>query len=186
MQRIILALALALIVAAHGTAVQAQTPQRDLTAQRSAITKLDALKGRWLGQGERTTPSGETYRFTQTMDNAPHAGGLLITLQGRSLRQGDADTNKPGSGSFAVIGYDDRTGTYEFRSFGFGEVVPAKAELVTPTTFRWTASAGPAVLRFTIDLSQPGVWKELGERSVDGGKTWQFVNKLTAYRVEDR
>lgn len=184
MRRIILALAL--IAATQGPTVTAQTPQRDLAAQRAAMAKLDPLKGRWLGQGERTTPTGGTYRFTQTMDNAPHAGGLLVTLQGRSLRQGDADTNKPGSGSFAVIGYDDRAGAYEFRSFGFGEVVPAKAELLTATQFRWTASAGPAMLRFTIDLAQPGVWKELGERSIDGGKTWQSVNKLTAYRVEDR
>lgn len=181
-----LTMAFTLIAAALALPAAAQTPQRDLAAQRAAMAKLEPLTGRWLGQGERTTPSGESYRFTQTMDNAPHAGGLLVTLQGRSLRQGDADAHKPGAGSFAVIGYDDRAGAYEFRSFGFGEVVPAKAELVTPSTFRWTASAGPALLRFTIDLSQPGVWKELGERSADGGTTWQFVNRLTAYRVEGR
>jgi hypothetical protein len=165
----------------------AQTPQRDLVAQRAAMAKLEGLTGRWLGQGERSTPTGEQYRFTQTMDNNPHAGGLLITLQGKSLRQGDADAIKPNpGGSFAVLSYDERTQAYEFRSFGFGEMVPAKAELVTPTTFRWTTAAGPAMLRFTIDMATPGVWKELGERSADGGKTWQFVNRLTAYRVETR
>ena len=50
--------------------------------------------------------------------------------------------------------------------------------------FRWTATAGPALLRFTIDLSQSGVWNEHGERSGDGGKTWTTTNRLIAYRVE--
>jgi hypothetical protein len=109
-----------------------------------------------------------------------------LTLEGRSLRQGVAEDNKPGTGSFAVISFDDKSGEYLLRSFGFGEMVPAKAELVTPSTFRWTAAAGPAMLRFTIDLSKPGVWNETGERSGDGGKTWTMTNKLTAYRVEAR
>lgn len=184
MKTMILA-ALALVFAATAPA-HAQTPQRNLPAQMAAMSKLDALKGRWLGQGERFTADGKTYAFTQTMDNAPAASGLVLTISGKSLRQGPADTNQPGGGSFAVVTFDDLTGMYEFRSFGFGEVVPAKAELLTPTTFRWTAAAGPALLRFTIDLSKPGVWNELGERSGDGGKTWQTTNRLIAYRVEPR
>jgi hypothetical protein len=164
----------------------AQTPRRDLPAQIAAMSKLDALKGRWLGQGERQMPDGTSHAFTQTMENLPAANGLVLTISGKSLRHGPADTNQPGSGSFAVVTYDDKTGTYEFRSFGFGEMVAAKAELVTPTTFRWTVTAGPALLRFTIDLSKSGVWKELGERSSDGGTTWQTTNRLIAYRVEVR
>jgi hypothetical protein len=166
--------------------VGAQTPQRDLSAQRAGMSKLDALKGRWLGQGERQLPDGKSYAFTQTMDNAPAANGLVLTISGKSLRHGPADANQPGSGSFAVVTFDDRTSVYEFRSFGFGEMVPARAELVTPTAFRWTAAAGPALLRFTIDLSQPDVWNEHGERSGDGGKSWQTTNRLIAYRVETR
>lgn len=164
----------------------AQTPMRDLPAQRAAMAKLDALKGRWLGQGERRMPDGTSHAFSQTMENLPAANGLVLTISGKSLRHGPADANQPGSGSFAVVTYDDKAGVYEFRSFGFGEMVPAKAELVTPTMFRWTASAGPALLRFTIDLSQSGVWNEHGERSGDGGKTWQTTNRLIAYRVEVR
>jgi hypothetical protein len=166
--------------------VAAQTPQRDLAAQAAAMRKLDALAGRWLGQGVRMNADGSSYAFTQTMTNEPHANGLLLTLEGRSLRQGAPEENKPGTGSFAVISFDDKSGEYLLRSFGFGEMVPAKAELVTPSTFRWTAAAGPAMLRFTIDLSKPGVWNETGERSGDGGKTWTPTNRLIAYRVEAR
>ena len=169
------------------TPAASQTPQRDLAAQRAAMTKLDALKGRWLGLAERNTPDGKTYAFTQTMIVQPHASGLVMTIEGKSIRHGGGfEVERPGDGSFAVVTFDDRTTAYEFRSFGFGEVVPAKAELVTPTTFRWTAAAGPAMLRFTIDLSKPGVWNELGQRSSDGGKTWQTTNRLIAHRVEAR
>jgi hypothetical protein len=168
------------------TPALAQTPMRDLAAQKAAMSKLDAIKGRWLGQGERFMPDGTKYNFAQTMRIEPHASGLVITIEGQSLRQGAADSNKPGGGSFAVVTYDDKAKAYEFRSFGFGEMVPAVAELVDANTFRWTAAAGPAKLRFTIDLSKPGVWNELGERSGDGGKTWTTTNKLIAYRVETR
>ena len=172
-------------VALAGT-VAAQTPQRDLAAQAAAMRSISGLKGRWLGQGVRLNLDGTSYNFTQTMINEPHANGLLLTLEGKSLRQGSAEAFQPGSGSFAVISFDDKTGEYLLRSFGFGEMVPAKAELIAPSTFRWTAAAGPAMLRFTIDLSKPGVWNEVGERSGDGGKTWQATNKLVAYRVEER
>lgn len=183
--RILIAMAIA-ISAIMALPAAAQTPQRDLAAQRAAMAKLDALKGRWLGQAERMMPDGTTYMFSQTMINAPHANGLVLTLEGKSLRHGAPGEHAPGAGSFAVVTYDDRTGTYELRSFGFGEMVPAKAELVSPTLFRWTAAAGPAQLRFTIDLSKPDIWNELGERSADGGKTWQVTNRLIAHRVEAR
>jgi hypothetical protein len=180
------ALACLALICATLPPAQAQTPRRDLPAQLSAMSKLAALKGRWLGQGERYNADGSTYTFTQTMDNAPAASGLVLTIQGKSLRHGAGDANTPGSGSFAVVSYDDIAKAYEFRSFGFGEVVPAKAELLAPDRFRWTVSAGPAMLRFTIDLSKDGVWNELGERSGDGGKSWQPTNRLIAYRVEPR
>lgn len=183
MKRLSIAL-FALIMAS--TPALGQTPVRDLAAQKAAMSKLDAIKGRWLGQGERFMPDGSNYSFTQTMRIEPHAGGLVMTIEGQSLRQGAADTNKPGGGSFAVVTFDDKAKAYEFRSFGFGEMVPAVAELVDDNTFRWTAAAGPAKLRFTIDLSKPGIWNEVGERSADGGKTWQTTNKLIAYRVEAR
>ena len=176
-----------IIAAAMVVPAAAQTPQRDLAAQRVAMAKLDALKGRWLGLAERSTPDGKAYTFTQTMIIEPHASGLIVTIEGKSIRNGGGiDVEKPGGGSFAVVTYDDKAAAYEFRSFGFGEMVPAKAELVTPTSFRWTAAAGPAMLRFTIDLSKPDVWNELGERSGDGGKTWQPTNRLIAHRVEAR
>lgn len=176
----------AALLCATAAPLQAQTPRRDLPAQIAAMDKLAALKGRWLGQGERYNADGTSYTFTQTMDNAPAANGLVLTISGKSLRHGPADANQPGSGSFAVVTYDDLAKVYEFRSFGFGEMVLAKAELVAPDSFRWTVSAGPAMLRFTIDLSKPGVWNELGERSIDGGASWQPTNRLIAYRVEPR
>jgi hypothetical protein len=165
--------------------VAAQTPTRDVEAQRTAMAALSPLRGLWLGQGERILPSGERYRFTQTMRVEPRATGLILTIEGQSLRHGASDT-KPGGGSFAVVTFDDRSKAYVLRSFGFGEMVEAKAELLAADRFRWTVAAGPAQLRFTIDLSVPGQWRELGERSLDAGKTWSPTNTLVAHRTETR
>lgn len=163
----------------------AQMPNVDLAAQRSAMAALDRMHGKWLGQGDRFTKDGATYRFTQTMEIEPESDGLIMTISAKSLHHGDATEKKPGSGSFAVVTYDDASKAYLFRSFGFGNMIPAKAELVSPDVFRWTV-AGPLMIRFTIDLTTDGVWQELGERSTDGGTTWTPTNKLTAYRTAGR
>jgi len=178
----ICALALCFIATGAG----AQTPVRDLDAQRAGMSALGSLHGRWLGQGERFLPDGKTYRFTQTMIIEPRSSGLVLTISGQSLQQGEALEHRPGTGSFAVVSFDERTRAYLLRSFGFGEMVEAKAELIAPNVFRWTTAAGSALLRFTIDLTQPGIWNELGERSGDGGKTWSPTNALVAYRTELR
>lgn len=166
-----------------------QFPGVDPAAQREAMAPLSVMHGQWLGQGERYLPDGGRYRFTQTLEIRPESDGLITTIAGQSLRHmtelDDRLTLKPGSGSFAVVMFDESKKDYLFRSFGFGTLVEARAEFVRDRVFRWVV-AGPTMLRFTIDLTEDGVWEELGERSVDGGETWVATNRLTAYRVEKR
>lgn len=173
------ALAAALILA---TPVAAQAP-RDIPAQAAAMKDIGFMKGRWLGRGWRATPDGKHYDYTQTMLVESKSGGILLAIEGLSLRHGE-DAAKPGGGSFAVVSYDERGKRYEFRSFGFGEMIPASARVVRPGVFEWT-TAGPFMLRFTVDGTQ-GDWRETGERSTDGGKTWLPTHALTAWRVDTR
>jgi hypothetical protein len=187
MQVILVAAAL---IAAAGAAAQAPAPAavqtapvRDLTAQIAAMDALKPLRGRWLGRGGRTPPTGGRIDYAQTMLVEPKAGGVLLAIEGLSLREG-ADA-APGTGSFALVGHDDKTGRFLFRSFGFGEMVEADARLVRPGVFEWT-TRGPVMLRSTVDASEAGVWKETGERSTDGGRTWAPTHALTAWRVEGR
>ena len=167
----------------------AQFPGVDVDEQRRQMAALSVMHGQWLGQGERYLPDGSSYRFTQTLEIRPESGGLITTIAGQSLRHLQALEDRlgmrPGNGSFAVLTYDEERRDYLFRSFGFGLLVEARADFVSDRVFRWTVP-GPVMLRFTIDLTRDGVWDELGERSRDGGKTWQPTNRLTAYRVEAR
>ena len=174
---------LAVIAALALTPAAAQVP-RDIPAQARAMSDIGFLKGRWLGRGWRTPPGGTRYDYTQTMLVEPKAGGIALAIEGLSLRHAEG-ADKPGGGSFAVVTFDDRTRKYEFRSFGFGEMIPATAELVGPGVFRWT-TAGPVQFRFTVDGTKPGIWSETGERSTDGGKTWAATHALTAWRVDSR
>lgn len=157
---------------------------RDLAAQLAAMRKIGFLQGDWLGQGWRILPSGERITSTQSVRVEPHASGLALMVEGVSLRQGPAET-KPSTLSFAVVTYDEKNKRYLFRSFGFGEMIEAKAELLAPKTFQWTVPAGPALLRFVVD-GTAGTWMETGYRSGDGGKTWTQLYALTAHRVRDR
>lgn len=162
----------------------AQQAPRDIPAQAAAMKELAFLKGKWLGRGYRIPPGGQRYDYTQTMTVEEKSAGIVLAIEGLSLRHAQ-DADKPGSGSFAVVSYDDRTKRYDFRSFGFGELIPATAELVRPGVFRWT-TAGPLQFRFNVDGTKVGEWRETGERSTDGGKTWIQTHALTAWRVDTR
>ncbi len=165
------------------TPAAAQTP-RDLAAQSKAMNEIAFMKGRWLGRGYRLPVGGARYDYTQTMVIEAKSGGILLAIEGLSLRHAE-NADKPGSGSFAVVSYDERTRQYAFRSFGFGDMIPATFEVARPNVVRWT-TAGPFMLRFTIDGATPGIWNETGERSTDGGKTWTPTHALTAWRVDMR
>jgi hypothetical protein len=182
---------MAALLAATGAAAQTSAPPvmqtapvRDLRAQIAAMDALQPLRGRWLGRGGRTPPTGGRIDYAQTMLVEPKAGGVLLAIEGLSLREGE-NAAPPGTGSFALVGFDERSGRYLFRSFGFGEMVEADARLVRPGVFEWV-TRGPVMLRSTVDASQAGVWKEAGERSTDGGRTWAPTHALSAWRVEGR
>lgn len=185
LKRVLLLLSLALVP--HYA--MAQFPGVDTEKQRERMALMQVMHGQWLGQGERYLADGESYSFTQTLEIRPESGGLITTIAGQSLHHmqalDDRSTLRPGNGSFAVLMYDEENEDYLFRSFGFGLLIEARAEFVKPRVFRWTV-AGPVMLRFTIDLTEDGVWEELGERSRDGGQSWEPTNRLTAYRVERR
>ncbi len=174
---------LILVAAFALTPANAQAP-RDLGAQATAMNEIAFMKGRWLGRGYRLPPAGSRYDYTQTMVIEAKSGGILLSIEGLSLRHAE-NADKPGTGSFAVVSYDERTRQYAFRSFGFGEMIPATFEVVRPNVVRWT-TAGPFMLRFTIDGSKPGIWNEAGERSSDGSKSWTPTHALTAWRVDTR
>jgi hypothetical protein len=172
-----------LLMAVPLTPAPAQAP-RDLTAQATAMKDIAFLRGRWLGRGHRWMPDGKRVEYTQTMLVEAKSGGILLSIEGLSLRHAE-DAGKPGGGSFAVVSYDDRVKRYEFRSFGFGEMITADARLVKPGVFEWL-TAGPLMFRFTVDGTVPNEWRETGERSTDGGKTWTPTHALTAWRVDVR
>ena len=163
--------------------VAAQAP-RDIPAQVAAMNEIAFLKGRWLGRGLRKPPSGPDYSYAQTLVVEGKSSGLVMTIEGLSIRH-DPTSGKPGTGSFAVVMYDEREKKYLFRSFGFGELIGATGELIRPGVFQWT-TAGPMMLRFVVDGTQPNLWRETGERSSDGGKTWSPTHSLTAWRIDTR
>jgi hypothetical protein len=159
----------------------AQAPARDLDTQRKAMEAIAGLKGHWIGEGWRILPDGKRITFIQTVAVTPKTGGLTFTIEGRSLeRENPAAT--PGGGSLGVISFDEKAGGYRLRSFSRGELTDAPAELVAPAIFRWRAETPASVLRFTVDVTTDGVWKETGDRSTDGGKTWTATYAVTLKR----
>jgi hypothetical protein len=174
---------LVMAVTLWASASLAQQP-RDLKAQAQAMEQLAPMLGTWMGEGWRVLPDGQRITFTQTMKLESKAGGLAYTIEGMSWRHATPNA-RPSPGSFGIISFDDRTKAYQFRSFTFGELIDAPAELVRAGVFRWTVP-GAAALRFTVDMNTPNSWSETGERSTDGGKTWVQTYGLTAYRTGSR
>ncbi len=164
------------------TSPAAEAQMRDREAQRAAMDALAFMAGEWMGPGWRIMPDGERVENVHLVQVTPKANGLVFIIEGRGVRQGDMDA-RPGDGSFAVIGFDEISGDYVFHSYGFGERIEARAELVEPRVFRWTVE-GDITMRFTVDITTPGIWQEMGEVRSTAEEAWQQTYAVTHYLVD--
>jgi hypothetical protein len=175
------AAAITLAVAAGPAAAagsQPPDPATRIAAQRTAMGALAQLDGEWRGTVTIRLPSGDTRTMTQTERVGSLLDGSIKVIEGRAY---DPD----GSTAFnavAIVSYDPRTQTYNFRSYAHGQSGDFK---LTPTSdgFVWEAAAGPATMRYTA-VVKDGRWTETGERIVPGEDPLTVVT-LALQRIGD-
>lgn len=179
-----MAMAAALTLGAPAAASAAEAPSAyrgpNLAAQKAAMEKLAWLVGGWEGTGWTLLPSGERATFRQTETVEMRLDGRLMLIEGRGFDPA------PGGpmvfNALAALSYSDAAGRYEFRSYAMGYAGTFEGEALDDGVFRWTMRPPGQIIRYTITRTPQGAWREVGERSVDGGAAWTLTHEMTLTR----
>lgn len=174
---------LTLLLFAGGAAVAQPAPAPssppNLVAQKAALAPVQWLAGRWEGRGW-IDMDGRRETFRQVEDVALRMDGALLVIEGKGF------AGAPEAqifSAFAVLSHDDRTGASTIRSHARGYVVNAPADIGADGSLVWRMTPPGMTIRYTITRPAADTWREVGERSVDGGAAWTTFFEMDLRRV---
>lgn len=149
-------------------------------AQLAEMKKLEAGIGKWEGGGWIQRGPEKTY-FQGTELIQKKLDGLALLVEGRFT-----DKAKPDMvihQTLAVLSYDLREKTYKIKTYLKSGSQGYHNARVTENGWEWgfDVPGGPSV-RFTIKYTAD-TWFEIGEVSMDGGKTWIKNFEMTLKKV---
>lgn len=176
-------LGLALTLAGPVAARQPGPPSAAAMAARKAdhtqrMAALAFLHGAWRGEGWMVLGPNRRETFAQTERIGPFLDGDVLLIEGQG-RGGDAAARTVHH-AFAVISPADGEG-YEFRSYANQRAGTFAARLVRPGALEWRIPVPGSEIRYRIEV-EGDAWREVGERSGDGGKTWTQFFEMTLKR----
>jgi hypothetical protein len=152
-------------------------PAPNLPAQREAMKKLAFLVGKWSGDATTRRGAGDTVKVKQTEEVQFKLGGLVLLIEGtgRNPETGDVMFN-----ALATLSYDEAAKVYHFRAYNDGRYLDT--EMKTPTNgFEWGYKAGPADIRFVMQLNDKGQWVETGDVKINDNPS-QRIFEMTLRR----
>lgn len=161
-----LALVASPVAAQPGPSPAAAAARKADHAQR--MSALAFLHGAWRGEGWMVLGPDRRETFAQTERIGPFLDGDILLIEGTG-RARDAD-DRVVHHAFAVISPAEGGG-YEFRSYANQRAGLFPARLTGPRALEWTIATPGGEIRYLIEVDGD-VWRETGERSADGGKTW--------------
>jgi hypothetical protein len=158
--------------------------QEHLVEVDAPKNQLSYMVGEWHGEGWQMSRSGrETSMIKEIVECKLDCN--LIVVSGLGTK------TDPTTGvvtvvheAFGVITYDHNSGKHMIRAYKGNDVIEAELVLLEEKVFQWSIPApGGGTVRFTVDFTQPDVWKEKGEYSRDG-VTWMPSMEMELRKVE--
>ena len=178
-----LAAAAALSIPAAAPAASSAMDEEATRAARAEMAKLVPLmQGRWKGTGSFRV-SGATSVATESEEIiAVQLDGSALLVEGIHR---DARSRLVVHHAMGLLAWD--VGRKEYRmstALSQGRTGYFPGRLEGRKFVWWIDPPTPQAprTRYTIDLDPPGRWHEIGERSVDGGKTWLRFFEMTLQR----
>lgn len=134
--------------------------------------QLSYMVGEWHGEGWQMTRSGkETSTVKETVECKLDCNLIIVSGLGTKTNPTTGEVTVVHE-AFGVITYDQNSNKHMIRAYKAGDVIEAEIVLLEERIFQWSIPApGGGSVRFTVDFTQPDVWKEKGEYSRDG-VTW--------------
>jgi hypothetical protein len=167
------------LVSVLRTSAQGYPPEMD---------KLRFLVGEWKGDGWFEAGRGmspQTFQMKQSVKYK--AGGAMMTIEGLGTE------GFPGRQErfiitmvFLVIAFDSKEKVFRLRTYDYIEGLTDAVPTVGENLFVWghQESFMHRLARYTVRFNEKKQWFEIGEHSMDNGKTWHKFFEMTLDRVE--
>jgi len=161
-----------------------EAAHREQTALEKSV--MAAFIGDWKGTGVYQTGPGKSETVQVTEKAHWRFDGKAILVEGMgTVTEADGST-RTAHDAIAIIRMDEKTGKIMFHAFK-PDQEPIVTEMVVLEDGRmqWGFDPAPSQrVRFTIEFGE-NTWKESGEFSPDGGKTWYPFFEMELERVEE-
>jgi hypothetical protein len=139
----------------------------NLDAQRSAMKKLGFLIGRWAGEAQLLSGQGQPIILAQTEDAQYRLDGLILSIEGVGRTKADGKVSLQ---AFAIISYDDESGSYRLRAFNDGRFLECEVKLADEGNgIAWGFTLGQVRTNSKLRMTDQGDWTELTEISIGSG-----------------
>ncbi len=149
--------------------VIAQAPSLD-AAHAAEMKKLDWLAGRW--EGEAIIQMGPDQKFTvqQTETIESKVGGTVLMIEGRGTMNGRVVHD-----AFAIVTWDPEAKKHKVSAYlADGRSVVADA-IAGDGTLEWQFDTPAVSMRYLIERTEDGGWKETGFRNRPGEEPVKFI-----------
>src|SRR5579859_7443544 len=147
--------------------------------QVAAMQKVSFMTGDWVGAGWNLGSNGVRDYFTQTEFVHYQVQGTVLLVDGKGYEV--ADPTKIADSALAVLTYNDVTQQYRWEAFSGGNIVQ-DIPVVGADTFQWGLQFPPVSIRYTLTFTNK-TWHEIGETSLDGGRTWNQTFQMDLVRL---
>lgn len=163
-----------LIVLCFSFASAQETKKENMTdylqtgVQKTEMRKLDALIGKWTGDGWIVQGAARE-EFTGTENVQRKVDGLALLVEGRFTDK--KDSAKVIHETLAVLNYNPKTDIYDFKTYLASGRSGSFTLAVKGETYEWGMDIPGNKILYIITIKD-GVWNEVGKFSRDDGKTW--------------
>lgn len=143
--------------------------QERLVEPGTPKNQLSFMVGEWHGEGWQMTRTGkETSMIKEIAECKLDCNIIAVSGLGTKTDPTTGETTVVHE-AFGVITYDQNTGKHMIRAYKENDVIESEIVMLEKRIFQWSIPApGGGTVRFTVDFTQPDVWKEKGEYSRDG------------------
>jgi hypothetical protein len=150
------------------------------------MQKLAFLQGEWKGEAWIQMGPGKPEYVIQTERVTPKAGGKALLIEGLGKRKlPDGTAGEIVHDALAVISWNEEKKTYRFDAYVANKPrVDATLDVTAPNTAVWGFSTPQGgKIRYTINLTEKGEWREIGEFTRDGA-TWMKFFEMTLQKMK--
>lgn len=166
---------------AAGLSAQQMDFSKVKEAKLEAMEKLDIMVGEWKGTGWSAMGPNNKEEFVIYETITKKIDGLLLAVEGLGK---DLNEERVVHNAFATLSYDIQSQIYNFNTFLYdGRATEATATFENGMLVWRFEIEGWGETRYTIDLTKPGHWNEIGEYSGDG-ENWNQFMEMNLERID--